>query len=127
MVKWIQNGTPPPTAPRIAIATFGNPSIPVRNSLGLAQGGIQLSQMVLPTRINVGTNTGPGACNRWGYSAPIDPATLQAMYPDPVGYYGGVGMADKPNLISGYILLPDVAADLGNATAGNVSGLYDGQ
>ena len=64
MVKWIQNGTPPPTAPRITITTFGNPSIPLRNSLGLAQGGIQLSQMVVPTRINVGTNTGPGACNR---------------------------------------------------------------
>src|SRR5579862_6484759 len=90
MVKWIQNGTPPPTAPRITITTFGNPSIPLRNSLGLAQGGIQLSQMVVPTRINVGTNTGPGACNRWGYSVPIDPATLQAMYPSPVGYSDAV-------------------------------------
>lgn len=127
MVKWIQDGTPPPTAPRITITTFGNPSIPLRNSVGLAQGGIQLSQMVVPTRINVGTNTGPGACNRWGYSAPINPATLQAMYPDPVAYARTVGFVDKANLVSGYLLLPDVAADLGNAYGGNITGLYDGQ
>jgi hypothetical protein len=45
----------------------------VRQSVGarvqqsrLAQGGIQLSQMVVPTRINSGLNVGPGAYNRWG-------------------------------------------------------------
>lgn len=127
MVKWIQNGTPPPTAPRITILTFGNPSIPLRNSLGLAQGGIQLSQMVLPTRINDGTNTGPGACNRWGYSVPIDPATLQAMYPNHTAYFDAVGQVDKANLIAGYILLPDMVYDLGAAYYGNYTGLYDGE
>ena len=87
MVQWIQKGTQPPTAPRIQIQTFGSPSIPTRNSLGLAQGGIQLSQMVAPTRINSGTNTGPGACNRWGYSIPIDPAVLATLYPSHQAYY----------------------------------------
>ena len=127
MVKWIQNGTPPPIAPPIAIATFGNPSVPVRNSLGLAQGGIQLSQMVLPTRINSGLNVGPGACNRWGYSLPIDPTTLQQMYPDYLTYFRGVAQVDKANVISGYMLQADMVADMNSAAAGNISGIYDGE
>ena len=126
MVNWIRNGTPPPTAPRITITTFGNPSIPLRNGLGLAQGGIQLAQVQVPTRINSGTNTGPGACNRWGFSTPIDPAMLQAMYPTPSAYYLALGRVDKQNLINGYILQPDAARDFADAYAGNISGIYDG-
>jgi Alpha/beta hydrolase domain len=125
-VKWIQNGTLPPAAPRITITTFGSPSVPLRNSLGLAQGGIQLSQVVVPTRINVGLNSGPGACVRWGYSVPIDAAMLATMYPTPVSYYGVVGQVDKANLIAGYILMPDMARDLGAAVGGDISGLYEG-
>jgi hypothetical protein len=112
LVQWVQNGTPPPIAPRIQIATLGNPSIPVRNALGLAQGGIQLSQMVAPTRINSGTNTGPGACNRWGYSIPIDPAVLHTLYPSHDVYYNMVIRASKQNAINGYILLPDLVQDM---------------
>ena len=126
MVKWIQNGTLPPTAPGITITSF-SPVVPLRNSLGLAQGGIQLSQMVVPTRINNGVNVGPGACNRWGYSLPIDPATLQAMYPDPLAYFFRVAQVDKANVISGYMLQDDMVADMISAVTGNVSGIYDGE
>jgi len=120
MVKWIQTGTPPPTAPRIEIATFGNPSIPVRNALGLAQGGIQLSQMVAPTRINSGTNSGPGACNRWGFSTPIDPTVLHTLYPSHSAYYGTVVTTSKMNLLAGYILLPDLIQDMVDASTSTV-------
>src|SRR5262249_45826013 len=126
MVKWIQNGTPPPIAPVIAIQTFGNPSVPVRNSLGLAQGGIQLSQMVVPTRVNSGLNVGPGACNRWGYSQEIPAATVQTMYPDRFAYFVRVAQVDKANVIAGYILQVDMAANMARAAAGDVSGLYEG-
>jgi hypothetical protein len=119
-VQWVQNGTAPPTAPRIQIATFGNPSTPVRNGLGLAQGGIQLSQMVVPTRINSGTNTGPGACNRWGYSIPIDPAVLHTLYPSHDAYFNMVVRASKLNAINGYILLPDLVQDMIDALVSNV-------
>ena len=127
MVKWIQNGTLPPTAPPITITTFGNPSVPLRNSLGLAQGGIQLAQMVYPTRINDGINVGPGACNRWGYSLPIDPATVQAMYPDPLAYFRGVAQVDKANVIAGYMLQVDMIADMVGAAQFNITGIYDGE
>jgi hypothetical protein len=127
MVKWIQNGTLPPTAPPITITTFGNPSVPLRNSLGLAQGGIQLAQMVYPTRINVGVNVGPGACNRWGYSLPIDPATIQTMYPNQFAYFVGVAQLDKANVIAGYMLQVDMIADMVGAAQFNITGIYDGE
>ncbi len=120
LVQWVQKGTPPPTAARIQIATFGNPSIPVRNALGLAQGGIQLSQLAVPTRINSGTNTGPGACNRWGYSVPIDPVVLDTLYPSHDAYYNMVTRASKQNAINGYILLPDMVQDMMDAAVANV-------
>ena len=127
MVKWIQSGTLPPTAAGIAISSFGPPVVPLRDSLGLAQGGIRLAQMVYPTRINSGVNSGPGACNRWGYSLPIDSATLQQMYPDPLAFFRGVAQVDKANAINGYILPVDMAADMEAAAAGNISGIYDGE
>ena len=86
-----------------------------------------MSQMVLPTRINSGLNVGPGACNRWGYSLPMDPATLQSMYPDPLAYFRGVAQVDKANVIGGYMLQADMAADMNSAAAGNISGIYDGE
>jgi len=128
MVKWIQTGTAPANSPRIAIASAPGvtPVVPVRDSLGLAQGGIRLAQMVYPTRINSGVNVGPGACNRWGYSVAMDPAALQTMYPDPLAYFRGVAAVDKANAMAGYILPVDMAADMARAAAGDISGLYDG-
>ncbi len=123
MVKWIQNGTPPPTAN--PITTSG--TAVVRDSLGLAQGGIRTAYMVYPTRINSGVNSGPGACNRWGYSTVIDPATIQAMYPDPLAYFRGVAQVDKALVIGGYMLQAEMTADMTSAAQGNISGLYDGE
>ena len=88
----------------------------MRNGLGLAQGGIQLSQMIAPTRINSGTNTGPGACNRWGFSTPIDPAMLHTLYGSHETYYNMVGTTSKQNFLNGYLLLPDVVQDMVDAT-----------
>ena len=55
---------------------------------------------------------GAGACNRWGYSLPIDPAVVQSMYPDPLAYFFKVAQVDKANLIAGYILQADMVADI---------------
>ena len=42
--RWISRGTPPPTAPRVDVLSGGPPVVLNRTSLGLATGGIQLSQ-----------------------------------------------------------------------------------
>ena len=128
LVKWITNGTAPPHAEPITIisAPGVSPAVPARNSLGLAQGGIQLSQMVTPTRMNSGLNSGPGACNRWGYSLPIAPATIQSMYPDKLAYFFKVAQVDKANVIAGFMLQADMVANMTRAAQFDITGLYEG-
>jgi hypothetical protein len=114
LVNWIRSGTLPPNAPYIQLVTT-SPIVPVRNSLGLAQGGIQLPEMVVPTRINSGINVGPGACNRWGYSLAMDPAVVQSMYPDRMQYFFRVAQAAKANVVAGFMLQPDMVAEMTRA------------
>jgi hypothetical protein len=46
----------------------------------MALGGIRLSELEVPIEYNNGTNTGPGACNRWGYSLPFSERFVQSLY-----------------------------------------------
>ena len=106
LVRWITQGVPPPSAPRIQITTVGAPGTPsviARNSLGLALGGIQLSELAVPTALNVGVNSGPGACVRWGYSIPFDVDELDSLYPSHDGYVDQVIEVTNGNIRNGYI------------------------
>jgi hypothetical protein len=106
LVRWIARGVPPPSAPRIEITTVGAPgtmSVVARDSLGLALGGIRLSELAVPTAENAGVNSGPGACVRWGYSVPFDIGTLNALYPSHDGYVDQVSAATEDNIQNDYI------------------------
>ena len=70
----------------------------------LAQGGIQLSEMAVPTQVNFGVGApadanaaaaggeaiGAGACVRWGYSVDMSVDTLNAKYPSHAAYVAKV-------------------------------------
>lgn len=114
MVTWIDTGVAPPSAPLLELVPgTGSPRIAVRDALGIAQGGIRLAQVVAPTRINNGTNSGPGACVRWGYSTPIDQATLNTMYNNSfANFFNLAARTSKQNVMAGYILPQDLALDL---------------
>jgi hypothetical protein len=110
LVRWVKNGTPPPSAPRIQIASFGatgQPSTIARNSLGLAIGGIQLAEIAVPTALNSGVNSGPGACVRWGYSTPFSVATLNRLYPRHDRYVDQVVDVTRSNVRKQYISAAD--------------------
>ncbi|HEY3178593.1 MAG TPA: alpha/beta hydrolase domain-containing protein [Casimicrobiaceae bacterium] len=111
LVAWAEDGTPPPVAPRIQIATFGSPSLAARDGLGLALGGIRLSEIDVPIAYNVGTNSGPGACVRWGYSVPFDDALLKSLYRNHGQYVSRVVQVNERNVESGYILEDDAEID----------------
>ena len=84
--SWAAGGAAPPTAPHITvIKAVPRPGVSVigRDEDGLGQGGIQLSEVAVPTQQNIGISApskaavdggiqgeaiGPGACVRWGYS-----------------------------------------------------------
>jgi Alpha/beta hydrolase domain len=109
LVKWIQDGTPPPTAPYIQTTSIGSPApapaVLARDSLGLAIGGIQLPDVSVPTYLNVGTNSGPAgsACVRWGYHLPFSVDELNEIYSSYSQYVSLVVEAANDNVAKGFI------------------------
>lgn len=129
MVGWLE-GTPPPSAPPIEITTFGSPGRPsviTRNSLGLALGGIQLSELAVPTAINVGINSGPGACVRWGYSLPLSFATLATLYKSHDAYVERVINANRTDVRSNFISTADARRSIVEAVHSDVGGTNGSQ
>jgi hypothetical protein len=94
-----------------------------RDSHGLALGGIQLADTVVPTAINDGWNTGgkpptsASSCQQAGRHNPFDQATLNTLYPVTGAYVLSVMRAAKKNALDGYILPDDFNNLLQNATA----------
>jgi Alpha/beta hydrolase domain len=114
LVRWIEQGTPPPTAPRITV-TPGPPVEIVRDNFGNALGGIRLSEHAVPTAVNTGQNTGPSFCILRGTHIPFDDATLAALYPKHGDYVSAVKDVTNENLAAGYILRADAEETIANA------------
>ena len=110
LVRWVDDGTPPPTAPLIELVSVGGPGLPaivVRDSLGLALGGIRLPDLAVPTALNNGTNSGSGFCRLYGTYIPFDNATLHGLYRNHGAYVSAVTQATTDNLKDGYIVTED--------------------
>jgi hypothetical protein len=115
LARWVDKHVPPPGATPITIESSGNPIKIARDGNGLALGGIRLAEVAVPTAINNGTNTGPGACARWGYYKPMDIATLNKLYPTHEAYVSAVERITNENLKSGYIIKPDAESTIREA------------
>ena len=126
MVRWVEKKTPPPDAPQLQTTTNGNQIVVARDSNGMALGGIRLSDVVVPTGVNNGTNSGPGACVRWGYYRPFDIATLNKLYPTHAAYVSAVEKIVNENLRAGFILKADAERtilDARNSAIGRLDSL----
>jgi hypothetical protein len=115
LARWVDKHTPPPNAPLIATESLGPPIQISRDNNGLALGGIRLASVAVPTGINNGTNTGPGACARWGYYKPFDVTMLAKLYPTHQAYVSAVERVTKANLHAGFILKPDAESTIREA------------
>ena len=137
LATWAEGGKPPPGAPRLAVTQlYPRPRAAdvARNADGLAQGGIQLSELAVPTQINVGDNApanassvppggeaiGAGACVRWGYSVDMSIDQLSARYPSHTAYVAKVKKVAYQNVKDGYILPFDADATVRAAEASQV-------
>jgi hypothetical protein len=127
LVRWITEHVPPPSAPQIAASSVGPPAVIERDSNGLALGGIRLSQLAVPTAVNVGVNAGPGACQRWGYSLPFSVSQLDGMYPTHNGYVAQVAKTTLDNLHHQYIEAPDAQQTLIDAINADVGEKNQGE
>ena len=82
--------------------------------------GIRLSQMDVPIAVHSGTNSGPGACTRWGYTLEFDAQTLATLYPTHAGYVSEVSDVDDRNVLEGFLLAPDAESTLEEAAQSDV-------
>jgi hypothetical protein len=102
LMRWVRSGMAPPTAEPIKINADGSIA---RNELGLALGGVRLSQVEAPISVNTGDNSGEGIyCSYLGSYTPLDKATLKKLYPTHADYVAKVEAADARNVKAGYIL-----------------------
>lgn len=136
LAAWAGGGPPLPTAPMLTITKVVPPpnhSEAARDRDGLAEGGIRLSELAVPTEVNIGVGkpassyTGPareaigaGACVRWGYSLDMSVNQLNQRYPTHAGYVEMVRKVTDDNLKKGYILPYDAAATIREAEESNV-------
>jgi hypothetical protein len=111
LVRWVKNGTPPPSAPLIEVSSVGGPGVPaviVRDSFGNALGGLRLPAIDVPIGTNNGAdNGGPAFCLLYGYFTPFDEATLQSLYPTHAAYVHAFKHATYKALKAGYIVKED--------------------
>ena len=104
-----------------------------RDANGLAEGGIRLAALAVPTQFNVGISEpahsdgrpageaiGAGACARWGYSTDMSIAQLNARYPSHAAYVAQVRRVTGENVEQGYILSVDAAATIREAVESRV-------
>jgi len=103
LVRWVRNGAPPPTAPKIEFFSE-DPPIIARNELGIALGGIRLPEIEVPIALNSGINSGATFCVLYGTYQPFDDDTLHALYRNHGAYVSGFNRSVNKNLKAGYIL-----------------------
>ena len=104
LARWVDGG--PPAAAR-AVPRVQRPTTKARNELGLALGGIQLSQVAVPTALNTGSNSGPSFCILFGTHVPFSDEQLDTLYRNHGRYVSAVTRTDTANVQAGYILRAD--------------------
>jgi hypothetical protein len=118
--RWISHGTLPPTAPRVDVVSAGPPVVLNRTSLGLATGGIQLSQQAAPTAVENGINSGPDLCILYGSHTPLDAATLAQLYGNHHACVSAVSDVNNDNVKAGYVLNDDAEANIFEAAQSGI-------
>lgn len=113
--RWVERGTPPPTARPLEFEPDGVTK--KRDALGLALGGIRLSQLAAPRALNTGDNSGETFCRLFGTHVPFDAATLARLYPERGDYVRQVVTADAANVRAGYLQPADARQNLVDAVA----------
>ena len=108
LAAWSSGGAPPPSAEPITLGAAGDI---VRDQLGIALGGIRLSQVDVPIALNDGTNFGQTFCVLFGEYRPFDSATLDDLYRSHGSYVSAVAQVNDRNVRDGYIDLADAQSN----------------
>ena len=120
LVRWVDDGVAPATAPSIEAAVTGSETVFARDEAGNALGGIRLAAHAVPTATNTGINTGSGFCRLYGSNEPFDAATLAKLYPTHAEYVAAVKAAVRANVEAGYLLEYDAKTTVEEAEASDI-------
>jgi hypothetical protein len=104
LVRWIEEGTPPPAGPRLE---WADETTKARDEHGNALGGIRIPEHEVPIAVNTGDNPGPGFCRLMGSYEAFDAATLRALYPTPQAYLAAIDREVERALGEGFLLPED--------------------
>src|SRR5262249_13849350 len=115
LVKWIKDGTLPPTAPPIETTSVGPPAVFARDARGNSLGGIRLAEHAVPTAVNTGQNSGTGFCRLYGSHEDFSAALMDSLYPSHAAYVAAVKKVTEETLRAGYILKPEADATIAAA------------
>ena len=116
LVEWVRDGKAPPAAPPIDVISVGPPGVIARDANGNSSGGgIRLAELMVPTALNSGLNTGPGFCRLYGSHKDFDAQKLAALYPSHEAYVAAVRDVTEKNFKAGYILRPEADATIAEA------------
>jgi len=114
LVRWIDEGTPPPVQPRIDFA--GDPPQVVRDDHGIGTGGIRLPQAEVPIAVNSSIPAGDNIFARLNGSwEPFPDDKVRALYGDRATYLARFEEAARAAEKAGVLLARDVDALLAEA------------
>jgi hypothetical protein len=89
LYSWVQTGTPPPRAERIAVNNPGTPDASInRDEFGNARGGVRNPYVDVPTATYIAES--PGGCRNILSTQEFDWQRLLAIYGSPANYAGDV-------------------------------------
>jgi hypothetical protein len=104
--NWIRTGTPPATAPLLAVAST-SPTVLVRDAHGNAVGGIRTPHVDAPIARLDSINSGAGFCRLFGSTTPFTPAQLGALYPTHAEFVSAWSASLSAAVTAGFILPAD--------------------
>ena len=114
--EWVARGTPPPSAPALALASTG-PTVIARDDFGNAVGGVRTPDVDVPVAALSGDPL-PDAgalCALFGSTTPFDGATLTRLYGSRQGYLAAYERRLDEVIGEGFLLGADRDAILARA------------
>jgi hypothetical protein len=106
--RWVVDGTPPPTSPRMQTTDSNPPALKVDAS-GIVLGGIRTPAVDAPVaRLSgLGQTSGTSFCSIFGTTVPFSDAQLKARYQNHLGFVIAWGFTTLKAALSGFVLPAD--------------------
>ncbi len=117
LTQWVQAGSPPAPAPRLAVSMVGGKPVVQRDARGIAIGGVRTAAIDVPVAASsgIGTDHSSVNCELIGSTKPFSAAQLRALYPSKAAYVDAFTKSTDDDVAAGYILPTDRAEIVANA------------